>query len=138
MLQIKNLLQLTIELLICAPISQHYDNLGCYPPLIAHFHKKNLLQLFIDTLKMCCTEKWQTMTTFCLHCTMKHFFNPFLLNQYHTPFYLFALVFSCPLFTPCFFLLFFFPFDFWFPCITTKCISICRVISLDFEWIHLS
>jgi hypothetical protein len=38
LLQIKNVLQLTIELLICAPISQHYDNLRCYPPLIAHFH----------------------------------------------------------------------------------------------------
>jgi hypothetical protein len=38
MLQIKNALQLTIELLICALISQHYDNLRCYPPLIAHFH----------------------------------------------------------------------------------------------------
>jgi hypothetical protein len=28
---------LTIELLICAPISQHYDNLGYYSRLIAHF-----------------------------------------------------------------------------------------------------
>jgi hypothetical protein len=46
LLQIKNVLQLIIEFFICAPISQHFDSLGFYPPLIAHFHKKNLLQIF--------------------------------------------------------------------------------------------
>jgi len=34
LLQIENLLQLTVELLINASTSQYYDNLGCYPPLI--------------------------------------------------------------------------------------------------------
>jgi len=72
LLQIKNVLQLIIEFLICAPISQHYDNLRFYTPLIAHFHKKNLLQIFLkNTLKMCCSEKCQTTTHFCLHYTME-------------------------------------------------------------------
>ncbi len=31
---------MTIELFIYAPISQHYNNLGYYPPLIARFLKK--------------------------------------------------------------------------------------------------
>jgi hypothetical protein len=34
LLQIKNLLQLMVELLISASISQYYENLRCYPPLI--------------------------------------------------------------------------------------------------------
>jgi hypothetical protein len=65
MLQIKNALQLPIELLICAPISQHYDNLRCYPPLTAHFHQKNLLQIFIETQKICCSEKCQIVIFLC-------------------------------------------------------------------------
>ncbi len=40
LLQIKNVLQLIIELFICAPISQHNDKLGCKPPLSTNFHEK--------------------------------------------------------------------------------------------------
>jgi hypothetical protein len=57
MLQIKNVLQLTNEFLIYALISQHCDSLGCYPPLIAHFHQKNLLKIFIETHKKCVAVK---------------------------------------------------------------------------------
>jgi hypothetical protein len=35
--QIKDVLQLIIELFICAPISQHNGKLGCKPPLITNF-----------------------------------------------------------------------------------------------------
>jgi hypothetical protein len=53
LLQIKNVLPLIIELLIHAPISQHYDNLGCYPPLIAHFHQKNPPQIiYINSVSL--------------------------------------------------------------------------------------
>jgi hypothetical protein len=37
LLQIENLFQLLVELLISASISQYYDNLGCYAPLITQF-----------------------------------------------------------------------------------------------------
>jgi hypothetical protein len=60
------------ELLICAPISQHYNNLGCYSLLIAHFFKKKLSpNIYKNTLKMCCNEECQIVTPFCLHHTME-------------------------------------------------------------------
>jgi len=40
LLQIKNVLQLILELFICAPISQHNSKLGCKPPSITNFHEK--------------------------------------------------------------------------------------------------
>ncbi len=40
LLQIKNVFELSIELFICAPISQHNGKLGCKPPLITIFHEK--------------------------------------------------------------------------------------------------
>jgi hypothetical protein len=40
LLQIKYVLQLIIELFICAPISQHNGKLGCKPPLIKKIHEK--------------------------------------------------------------------------------------------------
>jgi len=40
LLQIKNVLQLIIELFICAPISQHSGKLGCKPPLSTNFQEK--------------------------------------------------------------------------------------------------
>jgi len=60
------------QLLICALISHNYNNFGCYPPLIAHFHKKKCSpNIYKNILKMCCIKKCQTVTTFCLHHTME-------------------------------------------------------------------
>jgi len=63
---------LTIKLLICAPISQHYEILRCYPPWIAHFHKqKPFPNIYRETLKMCYGEKCHNVTPSFLHHTME-------------------------------------------------------------------
>lgn len=38
LLQTENAFQLIIKKIICAPISQNNDRLGCKPRLIVHFH----------------------------------------------------------------------------------------------------
>ncbi len=39
-IQVKNVFQSTIATFKCASISQHNENIGCCPPLIAHFNHK--------------------------------------------------------------------------------------------------